>query len=132
MVRAGAGMLVTGTVRLSMSPGGGAHDASEGETAGIPIELIAREIQPLEGMMERAAQEVRISPSNFDTFDEVAMEEILRNNPGSIPVSLEMRRPGQFGTWLERIRWHVRPNPDFTAEIEKLLGPKSVRYPPAS
>lgn len=123
----GRAVLVTGTVRLSMSPGGGTHDASEGETAGIPIEVIAREIQPLEGMRENAAGEVRISPPNFDTFDEVAMEEILRNNPGSIPVSLEMRRPGQFVTWLEKIKY-VRPTPEFTADLEKLLGPKSVRY----
>ena len=49
----GRAVLVTGTVRLSMAPGGGTHDASEGETAGVPVELIAREIQPLEGMRSR-------------------------------------------------------------------------------
>ena len=125
----GRAVLVTGTVRLSMSPGGGTHDASEGETAGVPIEVIAREIQPLEGMREQAAREVVISPSNFDTFDEAGIKEILSRYPGSMPVSLEMRRPGQFAA-LQKIdqRLWVRPTPDFTADLEKLLGPKSVRY----
>ena len=52
----GRPVLVTGTVRLSMAPGGGTHDPSEGETAGIPIEIIAREIQPLEGLREQTAR----------------------------------------------------------------------------
>ena len=126
----GRAVLVTGTVRLSMAPGGASHDASEGETAGIPVELIAREIQPLEGMREQLAREVRISPSNFDTFDEVATEEILRRYPGSTPVFLEMRRPGQWVATLQKLSQHlsVRPTPEFTAVLEKLLGPKSVRY----
>ena len=125
----GRAVLVTGTVRLSMAPGGGTHDASEGETAGIPIELIAREIQPLEGMREQSAREVVISPPNFDTFDESAMGQILRRYPGSMPVFLEMRRSGQFEA-RQKIdpRLWVRPTPDFTADLEKLLGPKSVRY----
>jgi len=125
----GRAVLVTGTVRLSMAPGGGTYDASEGETAGIPIELIAREIQPLEGMREQSAREVVISPPNFDTFDESAMGQILRRYPGSMPVFLEMRRSGQFEA-RQKIdpRLWVRPTPDFTADLEKLLGPKSVRY----
>ena len=70
-----------------------------------------------------------ISPSNFDTFDESGMQEILERYPGSMPVSLEMRRPGHFAA-LQRIdqQLWVRLTPDFTADLEKLLGPRSVRY----
>jgi hypothetical protein len=80
-------------------------------------------------MREQSAREVVISPPNFDTFDESAMGQILRRYPGSMPVFLEMRRSGQFEA-RQKIdpRLWVRPTPDFTADLEKLLGPKSVRY----
>jgi hypothetical protein len=122
-------VLVTGTVRLSMAPRGATHDPSENESAGMPIEIIAREIQPLEGLREQSAKEVLIAPPNFDTFDEAAMGEILRRHPGSIPVSLEMRRSGQFAAPLRLSpRFWVRPTPEFTASMETLLGRNSVRY----
>jgi len=98
-------------------------------SAGMPIEIIAREIQPLEGLREQSAKEVLIAPPNFDTFDEAAMGEILRRHPGSIPVSLEMRRSGQFAAPLRLSpRFWVRPTPEFTASMETLLGRNSVRY----
>jgi hypothetical protein len=112
-----------------MAPGGATHDPSENESAGMPIEIIARDIQLVEGMKEQSAKEVLIAPSNFDTFDEAAMGEILRKYPGSIPVSLEMRRAGQFAAPLRlSSRFWVRPSPEFTASMETLLGPNTVRY----
>jgi hypothetical protein len=95
----------------------------------MPIEVIAREIQPLEGMKEQGAREVRIEPQNFETFDEATLIEILRRFPGSVPVSLELRRPGHFAA-RQKIdsRLWVRPTPEFTASMETLLGPGSVRY----
>ena len=125
----GRPVLVTGTVRLAMAPGGATHDTSENESAGMPIEIIAREIQLVEGMKEQSAKEVLIVPQNFETFDEETLEKILRRYPGAVPVSLEERRPGQFVA-RHRIRrdlW-VRPSPEFTASMETLLGPDSVRY----
>jgi DNA polymerase-3 subunit alpha len=135
----GKAVLVTGTVRSAMPMGAGAAAAAaehaESEGAAIPIEVIAREIQAIEGMKEQGAREVLISPPNFDTFDEGALGEILRRFPGSVPVFLEMRRPGQFAAPLKLSqRFWVRPTPDFTASMEGLLGPGSVRYgyaPPA-
>jgi DNA polymerase-3 subunit alpha len=126
----GKAILVTGTVRSSMQIGAGAASADhEGESASMPIEVIAREIQALEGMKEQAAREVRIEPQNFETFDEAALIEILRKFPGSVPVLLELRRPGHFAA-RQKIdpRLWVRPTPDFTASMETLLGPGSVRY----
>jgi DNA polymerase-3 subunit alpha len=125
----GRPVLVTGTVRLSMAPGGATHDPSENESAGMPIEIIAREIQPLEGLKEQGAREVLIVPPNFETFDEEALKEILRRYAGSVPVSLELRRPGHFAARhkIDSRLW-VRPSPEFTASMETLLGPNSVRY----
>jgi hypothetical protein len=113
-----------------MQIGGGAASAEhEGESASMPIEVIAREIQPLEGMKEQGARHVMIAPSNFDTFDEKAMGEILRKYPGSTPVFLEMRRSGQFAAPLKlSSRFWIRPTPEFTATMETLLGAGSVRY----
>jgi DNA polymerase-3 subunit alpha len=126
----GKAVLVTGTVRSSMQVGAGAASSEhEGESASMPIEVIAREIQPLEGMKEQSAREVRIEPQNFETFDEATLIEILRRFPGSVPVSLELRRPGHFAA-RQKIdsRLWVRPTPEFTASMEALLGPGSVRY----
>jgi DNA polymerase III subunit alpha len=126
----GKPVLVTGTVRSSLPVGaGGASGEHESENASMPIEIIVRDIQPLEGMKEQGAKQVVIAPSNFDTFDEVAMGEILRRFPGSTPVFLEMRRSGQFAAPLRlSSQFWVRPTPDFTASMETLLGPGSVRY----
>ena len=132
----GKAILVTGTVRSSMQIGGGAASGEhEGESSSMPIEVIAREIQPLEGMKEQGARHVVVAPSNFDTFDEKSLGEILRRFPGSTPVFLEMRRSGQFAAPLKlSSEFWVRPTPEFTASMETLLGPGSVRYgyaPPA-
>ena len=126
----GKAVLVTGTVRSSMQIGGGAASAEhEGESASMPIEVIAREIQPLEGMKEQGARHVVVAPSNFDTFDEKSLGEILRRFPGSTPVFLEMRRSGQFAAPLKlSSEFWIRPTPEFTASMETLLGPGSVRY----
>ncbi|MGA7992400.1 MAG: DNA polymerase III subunit alpha [Thermoanaerobaculia bacterium] len=126
----GKPVLVTGTVRSSMQIGAGASSGEhEAESASMPIEVIAREIQPLEGMKEQVAREVLIAPQNFETFDEGAVKEILRRFPGSVPVSLELRRPGHFAA-RQKIdsRLWVRPTPDFTTSMETLLGPGSIRY----
>ena len=126
----GKPVLVTGTVRSAMQVGASAAASEhESESASIPIEVIAREIQPLEGMKEQAARHVVVAPSNFDTFDEKSLGEILRRFPGSTPVFLEMRRAGQFAAPLKlSSEFWVRPTPDFTASMETLLGPGSVRY----
>jgi DNA polymerase III subunit alpha len=126
----GRAVLVTGTVRSSMQIGGGAASGEhEGESSSMPIEVIAREIQPLEGMKEQGARHVVVAPSNFDTFDEQSLGEILRRFPGSTPVFLEMRRAGQFAAPLRLSQeFWVRPTPEFTASMETLLGPGSVRY----
>jgi DNA polymerase-3 subunit alpha len=130
----GKPVLVTGTVRSSMQIGAGAASSEhEGESASMPIEVIAREIQPLEGMKEQGARHVLVAPSNFDTFDEKSLGEILRRFPGSTPVFLEMRRTGQFAAPLKlSSEFWVRPTPEFTASMEALLGPGSVRYGYAS
>ncbi len=126
----GKAILVTGTVRSSMQMGAAAASADhEGESASMPIEVIAREIQPLEGMKEQGARHVVVSPPNFDTFDETSFGEILRRFPGSTPVFLEMRRAGQFAAPLRlSSEFWIRPTPEFTASVETLLGPGSVRY----
>jgi DNA polymerase III alpha subunit len=126
----GKAILVTGTVRSSMQIGGGAASGEhEGESSSMPIEVIAREIQQLEGMKEQSARHVVVAPSNFDTFDEKSLGEILRRFPGSTPVFLEMRRAGQFAAPLKLSpEFWVRPTPEFTTSMETLLGPGSVRY----
>ena len=126
----GKAILVTGTVRSSMQIGAAAASADhEGESASMPIEVIAREIQALEGMKEQGARHVVVSPPNFDTFDERSFGEILRRFPGSTPVFLEMRRSGQFAAPLKLSpEFWIRPTPEFTASMETLLGPGSVRY----
>ena len=125
----GRPVLVTGTVRLSMAPGGATHDAVR-KRVRRHSDRDHRARDPASrghAGAERAGGR-DLSP-NFDTFDEAAMGEILRRYPGSMPVFLEMRRSGQFEA-RQKIdpRLWVRPTPDFTASMETLLGPKSVRY----
>ena len=122
----GRPILVTGTVRSSSGPG-----VPEPEEGGGPVEIIAREIQPLEGMLEASAREIHLSATIPETIDDVfvSLRELLEAAPGSVPVTISIRRPGHFDARI-RLPSHlaVRPTPELTEGLTRLLGPKGVRY----
>jgi DNA polymerase-3 subunit alpha len=125
----GRAVLVTGIVRSSMTPGIG--EPVEAEGAAVPVEIIARDIQPLEGLREQSAREVLLVAAIPETLDETfaSVKELLQTSPGNVPVFLELRRSGQFEARVRLDgRYAVKPTPDLTAGLEELLGPKSVRY----
>jgi len=120
---------VTGTVRSAFSPGSSAPE--EGEGGAVPVEVIAREIEPLEGLREQSARAVFLVASIPETLDETfaGVKELLETSPGAIPVSFELRRAGHFEARVKLgPRYAVKPTPELTARLEHLLGPKSVRY----
>ena len=58
-----------------------------------------------------------------------SVHAILAASPGTVPVTLEIRRPGQFAARVKvDHRLSVRPTPRLTRELGELLGPKAVRY----
>ena len=77
----GKPVLVTGRSAPRCRSRAAAPAGARGRERVEPIEIIAREIQPLEGMKEQGAREVLIAPSNFDTFDETPLME--RSSGGS-------------------------------------------------
>src|SRR5512140_1513915 len=122
-------VLVTGIVRSASGPG---VPEPEGEGGG-PIEIIAREIQPLEGMRESAARELQLFATIPETIDEVfaGVRDLLQSAPGSIPVSISIRRPGHFDARIQLpAHLAVRPTPALTEGLSRLLGPKAVKYRP--
>ncbi|HSB37334.1 MAG TPA: DNA polymerase III subunit alpha [Thermoanaerobaculia bacterium] len=124
----GRAVRVTGTIRPSFTPGAAAPDEGEG---GGPIELIAREIEPLEGLREESAREVVLVAAIPETLDETfaGVRELLEASPGEIPVSFELRRAGHFEARVRLgPRFAVKPTPLLTERLENLLGPKAVRY----
>ena len=124
----GRPVLVNGVVRSSSAPGAA---EVEGEGAPASVEIIAREIQALEGMREAAATEVRLTTPLPGTLDETfaSVREILESSPGSVPVFLEVRRAGHWEVTVRTAgRLAVRPTPELTRGLEGLLGPGSVRY----
>jgi len=101
------------------------------ERGGGPIEVIAREIEPLEGLREESAREVVLLAGIPETLDETfaGVKELLEASPGDIPVSFELRRAGHFEARVRLgPRYAVRPTPLLTERLESLLGPKSVHY----
>ena len=125
----GKAVLVSGVVRSSSAPG--APELAEGEAALVPVEVIAREIQPLEGMREAAACEVRLYTPVPGTLDDTlaSVREVLESSPGSVPVSLLVRRAGHWDVTVRAAgRLAVRPTPELTKGLERLLGPGSIRY----
>ena len=57
------------------------------------------------------------------------MRELLETSPGSVPVSIDVRRHGQFEARIRLApRFAVRPTPELTDGLARLLGPKAVRY----
>ncbi len=125
----GTPVLVTGVIRSVSAPGAPEPDGEGG--AAVPVEVIARDIQPLEGLREAAAREVRIVTPAQGVLDETlaAVRHLLQDSPGTIPVSMEVRRPGQYEVVVKLApRYAVRPTPALTSGLENLLGPKSVRY----
>jgi DNA polymerase-3 subunit alpha len=128
-LKAGLPVRVSGTVRSSFAPGTPAPE--EGEGSAVPVEIIARELEPLEGLREQSAREVLLVASIPETLDETfaGVKELLEASPGNVPVSFELRRAGHFEARVKLgPRYAVRPTPDLTARLESLLGPKSVRY----
>ena len=124
----GRPVLVSGVVRSSAAPGAA---EPEGEGAPVPVEVIARDIQPLEGLREAAATELRLLTPVPGTLDETfaSVREILESSPGSVPVTLEVRRSGHWEVKVRAAgRFAVRPTPELTQGLERLLGPGSVRY----
>ncbi len=124
----GRAVLVTGTVRSATAPGAG--EPMEGETAG-PIEIIARDIQMLEGLREASAREVVLFAQVPETLDDTfgSVRELLENAPGTVPVKFRLRRAGQFEADIRvSPRLAVRPTPELTDGLERLLGPHAVRY----
>jgi DNA polymerase III subunit alpha len=125
----GKAVLVTGTVRSSMSPGAG--EPAEAEGALVPVEIIAREIQQLEGLREQSARQVVLVALIPETLDDVfvSVKELLQASPGNVPVSFELRRAGQFEARVKLAgQYAVRPTPELTVGLERLLGPRSVKY----
>ncbi|HEV8268397.1 MAG TPA: hypothetical protein VGR00_09200, partial [Thermoanaerobaculia bacterium] len=99
--------------------------------AQVPVEIIARDIQALEGLREASAREVRLHASIPETLDETfaSVKELLETSPGPIPVILEVRRPGHFETRIRLSpRYSVRPTPELTQGLARLLGPTAVKY----
>jgi hypothetical protein len=95
------------------------------------VEIIAREIEPLEGLREQSAREVFLVAAIPETLDETfaGVKELLEASPGSVPVTFELRRAGHFEARVKlNPRYAVRPTPELTARLESLLGPRSVRY----
>lgn len=124
----GAAVLVTGIVRSSMAPG---TPEPEAEGTSVPVEILAREITPLEGLREASAREVRLVTPIGETPDHTLADvrDLLETSPGTVPVSLEVRRPGEFAARIAlSARLAVRPTPELREGLTKLLGPKSVRY----
>jgi DNA polymerase-3 subunit alpha len=123
----GQPVVVSGTIRSASAPG---SPEPEGEGA-TPIEMIAREIQPLEGLREASAREVRLVASIPEVLDTTfaSVKELLETSPGNVPVSFEVRRAGHFEARVKLSpRYAVRPTPELTSGLSQLLGPKSVRY----
>jgi DNA polymerase-3 subunit alpha len=128
----GQAVRVTGTIRSAFTPGGAGPEEGEGN---VPVEVIAREIEPLEGLREGSAREVLLVASIPETLDETfaGVKDLLETSPGNVPVSFELRRAGHFETRIRLgARYAVRPTPQLTQKLENLLGPTSVRYQYAS
>lgn len=124
----GRPVLVNGVVRSVSAPGA---PEPEGEGGPVPTEIIARDIQPLDGMREAAATGLRLVTPLPGTLDETlaSVREILESSPGSVPVTLEVRRAGHWAVTVRAAgRLAVRPTPELTKGLEQLLGPGSVRY----
>jgi len=124
----GKAVLVSGVVRSSAAPGA---PEPEGEGAPVPVEIIAREIQPLEGMREASAIELKLFAPLPGTLDDTfaSVREVLESSPGSVPVSLLVRRPGHWEATVRAARrLAVRPTPELSKGLERLLGPGSVKY----
>ncbi len=127
----GETVLVNGTVRATNPAAGEGEPES---TAAVPIELIAREIQPLKGLRESMAAQVLLKVSLAELFDDVfgELRGVLEEHPGNVPVIIEVRRPGQFNAQIQLSRrFSVRPNTVLTLELKRLLGPKNVLLIPS-
>ncbi len=94
----GRAVLVTGTVRSSMPMGAAAASADhEGEGASLPVEVIAREIQPLEGMKEQAARRgLHRAVELRHLRREVRSARFSEGSRARCPSRSRLRRPGHF------------------------------------
>ncbi len=124
----GDAVLVTGIVRSTSN----ASASEEGEATGaVPVEIHAREVQRMVGLREDAARQLLLLAAIPETLDETftGVKQLLETSPGMIPVSFELRRAGHFEARVALpSRYAVRPTPELTDGLTRLLGPKAVRY----
>jgi hypothetical protein len=82
-------------------------------------------------MREATARELVLTAAIPEMLDEVftAVRTLLESAPGSIPVSVAIRRPGHYEAKV-KLPSHlaVRPSPQLTEGLSKLLGPSAVKY----
>jgi DNA polymerase-3 subunit alpha len=95
------------------------------------VELNAQDITPLAGIKDRRARrlEIRVDLTLADEDVLARVHEKLRENPGPVPVSIRLIRPGEFEATVEANgNLSVAPSPGLASEIRMLAGERSVRY----
>ena len=99
--------------------------------SGGAFELTIQEVTPLEGIRERRARElaIRVNLAYADENVLARLQERLRLNPGTTPVSIRLIRPGEFEATVKTAdSMRIAPSPRLTSEIQALAGEGSVEY----
>jgi DNA polymerase-3 subunit alpha len=98
---------------------------------GSGVELNAQEIVALDGLKDRRARgvEIRVDLTLADEDVLARLQAKLEANPGPVPVSIRLVRPGEFEAIMKANgKLSVAPSPRLAAELRSLAGEESVRY----
>ncbi len=91
--------------------------------------VIASDLQPLTGIMERSAKTLRISASISSLSSDSAelLHRLLENNRGETGVEVELYDPANFRVNIQSSDFvKVKSSPELIRQIESICGPGSV------
>jgi len=104
----------------------GRYEVDEGR-----VRVIADSVCPLEDLRERRVEavQVKIHAADLDETTVASILSIVEEHRGETQLYLELARPGSYRL-VARVesQLRVQPSREFSAAMERILGPNTVRY----
>jgi DNA polymerase-3 subunit alpha len=94
------------------------------------FKIIASEIEPLPGIMQRNAKVLRISAclSSLSPSSATELHRLLEKNPGETGVDVELYNPSEFRVHIQSSDFvKVKSSPELIHQIESICGKGSVQ-----
>ncbi len=103
------------------------------EPSGDALKIIAREVIPIEKVVEKFGRNVHISIQLGSVKEETIglLKDVIKRHKGKYPCYFNvLTNESEQPYLLQSEKYAVNPDENFVNEVESILGPASVRFSP--